>query len=147
MGVHASFSYTANSIESALETAEWLATGKASSSTPAKEPEAKKPAAATASSPNTATQKSSAKKEPAPEKAPAAGATTFDEVRNTVLAVAKEKGPEITRAMMSRFGVAKATELKETQWVGLIEMATQILAGTLDPRDSIAQTEPAEEFA
>lgn len=117
--------------------------------------DAKKPAAATASSPSGAERqttalkasaqggeekKPDAAKEPTgskPEAGPASSdAPTYDDVKTKVLALAQAKGRDTVLALLQRHGVAKAPDLKEGQWARVIEDADAIMAGTYDPAAS-----------
>lgn len=94
-----------------------------------KEAPAKKPAAETASSPSGATPPTTEKK----ADAPAGNQPTYDQVKDKLLALSKEKGREPTVALLSRFGVARGPDLKPDQYAKFIADVDAIFAGTYDP--------------
>lgn len=95
-----------------------------------------KPDAKTASSPSGAKPPSAAPKGDAP------AVPEYAQVKERILAVAK-KDREMTAAMLARFGVKNGTELLPEQYADLIAMADKVLAGELDPRDSITADDMA----
>lgn len=103
--------------------------------TEAKKPTAKKEAgevkkpAATASSPSGATPETTAQA----ESVPAGDAPTYDQVKDRILTLSKEKGREPTVALMQRHGVSKGPDLKPEQYADFIKDVNAILAGTYDP--------------
>lgn len=92
-------------------------------------PEAKKPAAETASSPSGATPPTTEKK----ADAPTGDRPTYDQVKDKLLALSKEKGREPTVALLSRFGAARGPDLKPDQYAKFIADVDAIFAGTYDP--------------
>jgi len=103
--------------------------------------EVKKPVA---EAPAAATGKSTAKPETTAPKAPAStpSAPSYDDVKAQILAMAKDKGREITGALLSRYGVTKGPDLKPEQYADFMADVARVLAGEYDPT---ASTEPKEE--
>lgn len=118
--------------------------------------DAKKGDAATASSANGAKPQTTGQKESAPggdgkkpADTPTAGTTAkagtataspsdapqvdYEAVKAKVLALSKAKGREPTVALLQRYGVEKAPELKEEQYADFVADAERVIGGTYDP--------------
>lgn len=65
-----------------------------------------------------------------------AAAPTYDDVKAKVLELSKAKGREPTVALLQRYGVEKAPDLKDDQYAGFITDVDAILAGTYNPEDA-----------
>jgi len=94
--------------------------------------EVKKPAAQTASSQPGAQPQSEGQKAAAQE-SPAAADVTYDDVKAAVIELSKEKGREMTVALLSRHGVAKAPDLQPEQYAAVVGDVKKVLAGELNP--------------
>lgn len=57
---------------------------------------------------------------------------TYDDVKKVTNALSAAKGRDTTIAVLSRFGVKKATELDEAQWADYIEHAQKVVDGEAD---------------
>lgn len=57
----------------------------------------------------------------------------YEAVKAKVLALSKAQGREPTVALLQRYGVDKAPELKPEQYAGFIADADRVIAGTYDP--------------
>jgi hypothetical protein len=52
---------------------------------------------------------------------------TYDEVKNLVLKVNREKGREATVALLSSFGATNAQQIPEPKWAEVVEAANKVL--------------------
>lgn len=124
-----------NKLVAALAAGAAISTAATSAAaTTAKEPEAKKSDAQTASSAPGVKPQSEAPKDDAQGKAEEPAALDYEkDVKPRVLQLSKEKGRDPTVALLQRFGVQKATELKPEQYARFISDIDRIFAGTYDP--------------
>jgi hypothetical protein len=60
------------------------------------------------------------------------------DIKPRVLLLSKDKGRDATIATLSRFGVAKATELNEDQWPAFLEFVNKVIAGEANPEEALA---------
>lgn len=60
-------------------------------------------------------------------------APTYDDVKAKVLTLSKDKGRDQVVAILQRYGVAKAPDLKPEQYADIIADIDAIIAGTYDP--------------
>ncbi len=60
------------------------------------------------------------------------------DIKPRVLLLSKDKGRDATIATLSRFGVAKATELNEDQWPAFLEFVNAVLDGKVKPEEALA---------
>ncbi|WP_375199077.1 hypothetical protein [Cupriavidus metallidurans] len=149
------FNTQANSLSEALTIAQQLANGTADAaattqaaiSKAAKESKTSNPNAP-ATSGNDAgtasTEKSSQPSASTAEKssdATSSAAPKLDyekDIKPRVLTLSKDKGRDATIATLSRFGVAKATELSEDQWPAFLEFVNKVIAGEANPEEALA---------
>jgi pyruvate/2-oxoglutarate dehydrogenase complex dihydrolipoamide acyltransferase (E2) component len=73
-----------------------------------------------------------AKAKPSTDSA-AAGAVSYEEVRNAVLTLSKEKGREVASALLSRYGATKGTDILPDAYPKFMDDVARINAGTYDP--------------
>jgi hypothetical protein len=91
-----------------------------------KKAEAKKPEAAKqVPAPTQPTAEAPAAPEPKAETS--APALTYDQVKNQVLKVNREKGREATVALLQQFGATNAQQIPEAKWAELVEAANKVL--------------------
>lgn len=69
---------------------------------------------------------------------------TYEEVRQKILAISKDKGREPTVAALAKFGVAAGKDLKPEQYSDAFKYFTDVIAGKIDPLKS---EEADSEFA
>lgn len=75
-----------------------------------------------------------------PDKPKPAG-PTYDDVKDAILKVNSEKGRDEATAVLARFGVARATELKEGAWPDVIKMCQEVLSGRASAQDGDTEDE------
>lgn len=64
-----------------------------------------------------------------PPSEPEFKAVSYDDVKKATNALSAAKGRDVTIAVLSRFGVKKATELDAAQWADYIEHAAEVTEG------------------
>ncbi len=62
-----------------------------------------------------------------PPSEPESAAVTYDDVKKATNALSAAKGRDATIAVLSRFGVKRATELDEGQWADYIAYAEKVI--------------------
>ena len=150
------FNTQANSLAEALAIAQQLANGTpdaAATAQAAVNKASKESKTTTASTQVTtgndagtaSTEKSSQASAPTPEKSSdetehkAAPALDYEkDIKPRVLTLSKDKGRDATIATLSRFGVAKATELNEDQWPAFLEFVNAVIDGKVKPEEALA---------
>ncbi|MDE4917758.1 hypothetical protein ACUXAV_005102 [Cupriavidus metallidurans] len=148
------FNTQANSLSEALAIAQQLANGTADAaattqaaiSKAAKESKTSNtnaPAtsgndAGTASTEKSSQPSASTAEKSSDETQPAPALDYEKDIKPRVLLLSKDKGRDATIATLSRFGVAKATELNEDQWPAFLEFVNKVIAGEANPEEALA---------
>lgn len=84
--------------------------------------------------PESSTQKSS--QASAPTGGSSSPAVTYDDVKRATNDVSAKYGVTKTKAALSRFGVASAKALAETQWGNYVSYMARVASGMVDPEAS-----------
>jgi hypothetical protein len=161
-GSEATFQSMATSLSEALAIAQMLATGKADAAAATTQAAIDKAAATSKTSNTNATEVQARAQEQAgndagtasTEKSSQASASTAGkssdetqpapaldyekDIKPRVLLLSKDKGRDATIATLSRFGVAKATELNEDQWPAFLEFVNAVIDGKVKPEEALA---------
>ena len=102
-----------------------------------KEPAAKKVAAA-ASSPSTVKPPVTAPAEDVPDPVGEVKKLNYAaDVRPRLMALVEAKGNAVLVDLLSRYGVAKASDVKQDQLAALLADAEKVIAGEMNPSDSL----------